>query len=57
LAINKSKRPIVADKSDKEPKEFIAIHLLRSFYNQASQRYVSMKVQLDIVKEIITLLA
>jgi shikimate kinase len=60
LAMNKSKRPIVADKSDKELKEFIAIHLFERsfFYNQASHtiRVDESSVD-DIVKEIITLLA
>ncbi|EIA10544.1 shikimate kinase [Flavobacterium frigoris] len=37
LSLNKSKRPLIADKSDDELKEFIAMHLFeRSFYyNQA----------------------
>ncbi|OAB28865.1 shikimate kinase [Flavobacterium fryxellicola] len=42
LAVNKSKRPLIADKSEGEMKEFIAIHLFeRSFYyNQAHYKVV-----------------
>ena len=42
LAVNKSKRPLIADKSEGEMKEFIAIHLFeRSFYyNQAQYKVV-----------------
>nr|WP_314897323.1 shikimate kinase [uncultured Flavobacterium sp.] len=42
LAHNKSKRPLIADKSDDEMKEFIAKHLFdRSFYyNQAQHKVI-----------------
>jgi len=42
LVFNKSKRPLIADKSEEEMKEFIAKHLFeRSFYyNQAQQKVI-----------------
>jgi shikimate kinase len=42
LASNKSKRPIIANKSDEELKEFIAVHLFERsyYYNQARHKVV-----------------
>jgi len=60
LALNKSKRPLIADKNDSEMKEFIAIHLFeRSFYyNQAQYKVVvDDKTIDDVVEDIITILA
>lgn len=43
LSSNKSKRPLIADKSDEELKEFIAMHLFeRSFYYNQAQFTVSV---------------
>lgn len=60
LVLEKSKRPLLADKSEAETKEFIAKHLFdRSFY----YNHANYKVQIDdksadeIVNEIITFLA
>ena len=56
LSANKSKRPIIANKSDEEMKEFIAMHLFeRSFYYNQAQYKVNVddktidRVVLDIV--------
>lgn len=43
LVYNKNKRPIIADKTDAELKEFIAMHLFeRSFYYNQAQNKVSV---------------
>jgi len=60
LALNKSKRPLIADKNDSEMKEFIAIHLFeRSFYyNQAQYKVTVDDMTIDdVVEDIITILA
>ena len=57
LAHNKSKRPLIADKSDEEMKEFIAKHLFdRSYYYNHAQHKVIVddktidQTVMDIVK-------
>ena len=60
LSTNKSKRPLIANKSDEEMKEFIAMHLFeRSFYyNQAQYKVVVDDKTIDqTVLDIIALLA
>lgn len=60
LSANKSKRPLIANKSDAEMKEFIAMHLFeRSFYyNQAKYKVnVDDKTIDQVVHEIISILA
>lgn len=60
LAFNKSKRPLIADKSAEEMKEFIAKHVFdRSFYyNQAQHKIVvDDKTVNQIVQDISILLA
>ncbi|MFV5695166.1 shikimate kinase [Flavobacterium sp. LB3P122] len=60
LAHNKSKRPLIADKSDEEMKEFIAKHLFdRSFYyNQAQHKViVDDKTIEQTVMDIVAILA
>ena len=60
LSANKSKRPLIANKSDEEMKEFIAMHLFeRSFYyNQAQYKVVVDDKTIDqTVLDIIALLA
>lgn len=59
LSANKSKRPLIANKSDEEMKEFIATHLFeRSFYYNQAQYKVSVddktidQVVLDIVSNL-----
>lgn len=43
LSLNKSKRPLIANKSEEELKEFIAMHLFeRSFYYNQAQFTVSV---------------
>lgn len=43
LSVNKSKRPLIANKNDEEMKEFIAMHLFeRSFYYNQAQHIVSV---------------
>ena len=43
LSVNKSKRPLIANKNDEEMKEFIAMHLFeRSFYYNQAQYIVSV---------------
>lgn len=56
LSANKSKRPLIANKSDEEMKEFIAMHLFeRSFYYCQAQYKVNVddktidRVVIDIV--------
>jgi shikimate kinase len=60
LAHNKSKRPLIADKSDEEMKEFIAKHLFdRSFYyNHAQHKVVVDDKTIDqTVLDIVAILA
>lgn len=60
LSLNKSKRPLLADKSDEELKEFIAMHLFeRSFYYNQAQFTVSVdeKTVDQTVADILTTLA
>ncbi|MFV8370125.1 shikimate kinase [Flavobacterium sp. LB2R40] len=60
LAFNKSKRPLIADKSEEEMKEFIAKHLFdRSFYyNQAQYKItVDDKTVDQTIQDISALLA
>jgi shikimate kinase len=60
LAFNKSKRPLIADKSDDELKEFIAKHLFdRSFYyNQAQYTVIVDDKTIDqTVMDIVEILA
>ena len=55
LAHNKSKRPIVANKTEAELQEFIAKHLFERsfFYNQAKFKiHTENKTKLEIVEEI-----
>jgi shikimate kinase len=56
LSLNKSKRPLIAEKNEDELKEFIAMHLFeRSFYYNQAQYAVSVddktieKTVLDII--------
>jgi len=60
LVVNKSKRPLIANKNNEEMKEFIAMHLFERsyFYNQA-QYVVSVdnKSVEETVAEIVALLA
>ncbi len=60
LSHNKSKRPLIADKSDEEMKEFIAKHLFdRSFYyNQAQYKVIVDDKSIDqTVLDIVAILA
>jgi shikimate kinase len=60
LVSNKSKRPLIADKSEEEMKEFIAKHLFdRSFYYNHAQHKVSVddKSIEETVNDILNLLA
>jgi shikimate kinase len=60
LSVNKSKRPLIADKNELEMKEFIATHLFeRSFYyNQAQYKVVVDDKSIDaVVKDIVSILA
>jgi shikimate kinase len=60
LAPNKSKRPLIADKSDEAMKEFIAKHLFdRSFYYNHAEYKVSVdgKTIEETVNDILNLLA
>jgi len=60
LASNKSKRPLIADKSDEEMKEFIAKHLFdRSFYYNHAMHKVTVddKSIEETVNDILNLLA
>ncbi|PKB17705.1 shikimate kinase [Flavobacterium sp. 5] len=60
LAPNKSKRPLIADKSEEEMKEFIAKHLFdRSFYYNHAQHKVTVdnKSIEETVNDILNLLA
>ena len=60
LSVNKSKRPLIANKSDEEMKEFIAMHLFeRSFYYNQAQYKVNVddKTIDQVVLDIVSLLA
>jgi len=60
LVTNKSKRPLIADKSEDEMKEFIAKHLFdRSFYyNQAQHKVIVDNKTIDeTVADIVEILA
>jgi len=60
LVSNKSKRPLIADKSDEEMKEFIAKHLFdRSFYYNQAQHKVNIdgKNIDETTKDILDILA
>ena len=60
LSVNKSKRPLIANKSDEEMKEFIATHLFeRSFYYNQAQYKVSVddKTIDQVVLDIVSILA
>ena len=60
LSSNKSKRPLIANKSDVEMKEFIAMHLFeRSFYyNQANYKVVVDNKTIDqVVLDVMCVLA
>nr|WP_315203795.1 shikimate kinase [uncultured Flavobacterium sp.] len=60
LAANKSKRPLIADKTEEEMKEFIAKHLFdRSFYYNHAQHKVNVdsKTIEETVNDILNLLA
>jgi shikimate kinase len=58
LVLEKDKRPLIADKSDEEMKEFIAIHLFeRSYYYNKAQYTVSVDQSVEqIVADIIKVL-
>jgi shikimate kinase len=60
LSLNKSKRPLIAEKSEDELKEFMAMHLFeRSFYYNQAQYKVSVddKTIDETVLEIVAILA
>lgn len=60
LVSNKSKRPLIADKSDQEMKEFIAKHLFdRSFYYNQAQHKVTIdgKTKDETTQDILDVLA
>ena len=60
LSVNKSKRPLIAQKNDEEMKEFIATHLFeRSFYYNQAQHKVTVdhKTVDAVVLEIMSVLA
>ena len=60
LSVNKSKRPLIANKNDEEMMEFIAMHLFeRSFYYNQAQYTVSVddKTVDETVKDILAILA
>ncbi|MGO4819544.1 shikimate kinase [Flavobacterium sp. W22_SRS_FP1] len=60
LSLNKSKRPLIAEKSEEELKEFIAMHLFeRSFYYNQAQYKVSVddKTIDETVVDIVAVLA
>jgi len=60
LSSNKSKRPLIANKSDEEMKEFIAMHLFeRSFYYNQAQYKVNVddKTIDQVVLDIVSILA
>ncbi|WP_367774065.1 shikimate kinase [Flavobacterium sp. WC2421] len=60
LSVNKSKRPLIANKNDEEMKEFIAMHLFeRSFYYNQAQYIVSVDAKTidETVNDILAVLA
>ena len=60
LVVNKSKRPLIADKNEEEMKEFIAKHLFdRSFYYNHAQHKVVVdgKTVEETVADILDILA
>jgi shikimate kinase len=60
LSLNKSNRPLIANKNDVEMKEFIATHLFeRSYYYNQAQYKVAVDEQSieQTVEEILTILA
>lgn len=60
LSVNKSKRPLIANKNDEDMKEFIALHLFeRSFYYNQAQHVVSVddKTVDQTVDDILAVLA
>jgi shikimate kinase len=60
LVSNKSKRPLIADKSDEDMKEFIAKHLFdRSFYYNQAQYKVNIdgKTKDETTQDILDILA
>jgi shikimate kinase len=60
LSLNKSKRPLIADKDDDEMREFIGIHLFeRSFFYNQAQHIVSVddKTIEQTVSDILEILA
>lgn len=60
LSLNKSNRPLIANKNDEEMKEFIATHLFeRSYYYNQAQHTVTVdhKTIEDTIKDILVLLA
>lgn len=60
LSLNKSNRPLIANKNDVEMKEFIATHLFERsyYYNQAQYSVVvDQKTIEDTVEDILVLLA
>lgn len=60
LVINKSKRPLIADKSEEEMREFIAKHLFdRSFYYNQAQHKVNVddKTVDETVQDILTIIS
>jgi shikimate kinase len=60
LVFNKSKRPLISDKSDEEMKEFIAKHLFdRSFYYNQAQYKVNIdgKTKEETTLDILSILA
>ena len=60
LVINKSKRPLIANKNEEEMKEFIAMHLFeRSYYYNQAQHIVSVdeKTFDETVLDILAVLA
>ncbi len=60
LVSNKSKRPLIADKSDEEMKEFIAKHLFdRSFYYNQAQHKINIdgKTKDETTQDVLDILA
>jgi shikimate kinase len=60
LVANKSKRPLIADKSDEEMKEFIAKHLFdRSFYYNQAQHKINIdgKTKDETTQDVLDILA
>ncbi len=60
LVSNKSKRPLIADKSDEEMKDFIAKHLFdRSFYYNQAQHKINIdgKTKDETTQDVLDILA